>query len=413
MKLVFAILVLLSNFNTLAQDTTNKQFRRDFEFLWSSIKKDYCYWDKKNTDWNKVKEHFGPSFDTITSRHSFVLLLEKVFNEIYDHHASLSTNTRISQRLVPSGTDIWAEYIDNKPVITEVRLGFGADQSGMKAGMEIVAVNDVPVEKAILSYLPVSLSKPDKEAKNYALRVLLAGLFTDDRKITARDGGQAKTFFPDRPIPLLLEHKYDHSIESKLFPGNIGYIRINNRLWDNDMIPLFDSLLYVYRNTKALILDLRETPSGGNTTVARAIIGSFISREGFYQKHELPAEERTSGVKRSWVEVVSPRKHIYNKPLVLLVNHWTGSVSEGITIGFDALKRATIIGTSMARLSGAIYSYKMPETNIGFSFPVEKLFHVNGKPREHFSPGIVVDLTSQKRGEDAILLKALEYLKKK
>jgi C-terminal processing protease CtpA/Prc len=146
------------------------------------------------------------------------------------------------------------------------------------------------------------------------------------------------------------------------------------------MIQQFDSALHTLMQTKALILDLRETPSGGNTTVARSIIGRFISKEGFYHKHVLTAEERMYGVKRSWIEIVSPRGKTYTKPLVILCNHWTGSVGEGITIGFHALKRATIIGTKMAGLNGAIYSYKLPNTGIGFSIPVEKLFHVNGTP---------------------------------
>jgi len=94
------------------------------------------------------------------------------------------------------------------------------------------------------------------------------------------------------------------------------------------------------------------------------------------------------------------------------VDHGTGSVSEGIVIGFDAFKRVTTIGTKMAGLSGAIYSYRLPNTNIGFSFPVEKLYHINGTPRELFTPKIVVDLTNQKVNEDRVLETALGYLSK-
>lgn len=392
--------------------SAQQHYRKDFEYLWTTIKEDYAYWDKKTTDWNKVKDNYGPRFDTVTTTRSFVLLLEKVLNEIYDHHASLNTNTQVSQRLVPSGTDIWAVYISDKPVITEVRPGFGASNAGLKAGMEIISFNDVPVAEAIQKFLPESAAKPDSEAKNYALRTLLAGLFTDDRKIVVNDMGVIKTFYPDRPVALLKTHEYKVDIESRIFPGNIGYIRINNRLFDNNLIAGFDSVLSTLQNTRSLILDLRETPSGGNTTVARAIMGSFISKEGYYQKHELTAEERNYGIKRSWIEMVSPRKNIYSRPLVILVNHWTGSVGEGITIGFDALKRATVIGTPMAGLCGANYSYQMPETKIGFSFPVEKLFHVNGTPRENFKPTIAVDLFKQKNKEDLILETALQFLRK-
>jgi hypothetical protein len=103
---------------------------------------------------------------------------------------------------------------------------------------------------------------------------------------------------------------------------------------------------------------------------------------------------------------------MYSKPVVLLVDHWTGSVSEGIVVGFDAFKRVTTIGTKMAALNGAIYSYQMPNTKIGFSFPVEKLYHVNGIPREFFTPKIVVDLSNQKVNEDRVLETALGYLNK-
>ncbi len=62
-------------------------------------------------------------------------------------------------------------------------------------------------------------------------------------------------------------------------------------MWNNNIISVFDSVLAKLKNTKALILDLRETPGGGNITVARSILGRFIFKEGFYQNHELSAEE--------------------------------------------------------------------------------------------------------------------------
>jgi carboxyl-terminal processing protease len=208
----------------------------------------------------------------------------------------------------------------------------------------------------------------------------------------------------------LEQHGPGRELEFKILQGNIGYILINNSLGDNTLINVFDSAMTVLQHTKALIIDLRNTPSGGNTSVARAILSRFISKEGFYQKHELTSEERETGVKRSWVEIVSPRKPVYKNALVVLVDHWTGSVGEGIAIGFDALKRATIIGTKMARLNGAVYSFTMPNTGIGFSFPAEKLFHVNGTPREDFKPAIEVNVRQKRTDEDLILQQALKFV---
>jgi carboxyl-terminal processing protease len=396
-----------------AQQFTTKQYQEDFNFFWTTIRDNYSYWDKKQTDWEKVKQFYSPIADTISSRSGFVSMLEKLLYEFYDHHASLNTNTPKSQRLVPSGADIWAEYINGKPTIIELRENFGADKAGLKAGMQIFAVNGVAVDSAINLFLPKSLKKVDLEARNFALRLVLAGDHVDQRVITAGFANDRKDYFPDKPINLLETNAALEIIDSKILQGNIGYIRINNNLGDMELIPAFDSVLDRLMNTNSLILDLRNTPSGGTTTIARAIIGRFINKEGFYQKHELTSEQTETGIRRSWVEIVSPRKNIYKKPMVVVVDHWTGSVSEGIAIGFDALKRAKLVGTRMAGLNGANYSFNLPNTGIRFSFPSEKLFHVNGTPRENFIPAILIDIKNKRPGEDYILEQALKYLQKK
>jgi carboxyl-terminal processing protease len=212
-----------------------------------------------------------------------------------------------------------------------------------------------------------------------------------------------------------LEHiSYSHPIESRLI-RQTGYLKINNCLGNNALIAQFDSVLNQLMQTRALIIDMRETPSGGNTTIARAILGRFIDREHFYQQHEYYAEEKKTGVKRSWQEIVSPRGLRYTKPLVILCDHWTGSVGEGITIGFDGMNRATVIGTPMAGLNGAIYSYELPNTKIGFSLPTERLYHIRGMPREVFRPLIQVDMTQEKPSthDDIILDRALQYIENK
>ncbi len=235
---------------------------------------------------------------------------------------------------------------------------------------------------------------------------------------------------------MLLHHiAYRTKVESRIIGGNgqdggIGYIRINDCLYDNALIPVFDSVMATMAGTRALILDLRETPSGGNTTVARAILGWFTDRDHFYQQHEYYAEEKAYGIKSSWQEIVSPRKDkYYGKALVILCDHWTGSIAEGITIGFDALRRprTRIIGTRMAGLNGAVYTYEMPNSKIRFSFPAERLYHINGLPRERYMPQELVgpgkpggpkggggqkgDGGDGEDGEDAFMQKAQQYFK--
>lgn len=395
MKLKLTILILLTSLCAQAQNQTftTAQYRGDFDLFWKSIDEDYCYFNKKQTNWAKVKDIYSPRVDTISSRAAFVSVLEDALYEIYDHHAGLNTNNMNSRRLVPSGTDIWAEYVNGKPTIIQTRSGYGAEKAGIAAGMEVIAIDGMPVDKAMANYVGKSLKTQDNEAKCFALRLALAGDHLHPRKITLKQNGQVKDYFPDANGMQLDNIRFATRIESKITNG-IGYIKINDCLWNNDLIGDFDSVMQLMNTTKSLIIDLRETPSGGNTTVARAILGWFTSKEQFYQKHELYAEEKQTGIKRSWVEIVSPRPgKYYSKPLVILADHFTGSIAEGITIGFSATTKAKIIGTPLARLCGATYPYELPNTHIHYSFPVERLYHVNGTPREEFVPDIVIDYT--------------------
>ena len=405
MKLILVLTLFIPTF-LFSQEKKVINYKEDFLFFWNTINDYYSYFDKKQTDWQKVKALYAPQIDTVTTRSGFIHVLERVLYELYDHHASLNTNTMSSHRLVPSGTDIWAEYANGKAWIVSVRFKSPAADLNLQLGTEIIEFNGVPIEKAIVPFLPKSLRKDDIEAKNFALRTLIAGAHNGNRKIRIRSNDKTQEF----ELPTIFRRQHPpKSVEWKVIKGNIGYIIFNDRLWDNTTIGLFDSAMQRLKNTSSLILDMRNTPSGGNTTVARAIIGRFIGQEGYYQKHELPFEERKYGVKRSWTESVTPMDPVYKNPVVLLVDRWTGSVGEGITIGFDGLKRARIIGTKMAGLNGANYSFTMPSSGIGFSFPAEKLFHVNGTPREDFIPdGIVPSIYIH--GNDPFIAFAISYL---
>jgi C-terminal processing protease CtpA/Prc len=405
-KIYLLLLLLLAAAPAFPQTFTHQDYREDFDYFWKSINDNYCYLDKRQIDWVKVKAIYSPQIDTVSSRRSFVAVMENAFNELYDHHCSLGTNYDASRRLVPTAADCWAGYQNGKAIVIEVRKGFGAEKVGIKAGMEVIAINDIPVEQAIRPFLSHTVNT---ESRSFALRLALAGDHVTRRKLTLKTSKGIVAFFPDKD-GMALEHIHYHDmVEGKTY-GNIGYIAVNNFLFDNSLIAKFDSVLNTLLAKKSLIIDLRETPSGGNSTVARAILSRFIDHEQFYQKHELYAEEKETGVKRSWVEMVSPRGRRYTGKVVILANHWTGSIAEGITIAFDGMKRATVIGTEMARLNGAVSSDQMPHIKIGFNFPTERLYHISGKPRELYEPVIKVNTTTQAAGNDVILDTALQYL---
>ena len=64
-----------------------------------------------------------------------------------------------------------------------------------------------------------------------------------------------------------------------------AYIRFNNSLGNSETAAAFKSALKHHNQSKGLIIDLRKTPSGGNTSVAEPILGHFVNQKQVYQKY--------------------------------------------------------------------------------------------------------------------------------
>ena len=141
------------------------------------------------------------------------------------------------------------------------------------------------------------------------------------------------------------------------------------------------------------------------------ILGRFITHTSAYQRVFEPGPGK-SYPRDSWLKTAAPKAPCVTARLVVLVDHWTGSMGEGIAIGFDALHHAEIVGTPMARLRGGTGEFTLPNSKIPVHFPIERLYQVNGAAREIFTPRYLVDLTHA-RGEDPILARGLKVLERR
>jgi carboxyl-terminal processing protease len=397
------VLIIWITLGTFTSLFSQSRYQKDFEFMWNLLDKEYAYFDIKSTDWKKVKSIYTSKADVIKEDTAFIRLVEQMIYELYDMHMSINRNLNDSFRLIPSYTDAWIQYKNGSYVVADVRPGYEAEKKGIQVGAVIVTINGKKIATEVQKILPTSFTTFNDEVKTFFANLVFAGRHNEGREIRLIYQGVTKVIQLEKPT---FGQKRGELIESKHLTGNIGYIKILNNLWNNNLIPAFDSVLNTMDDTKALVLDLRETSDGGNTTVARAIMGRFINKKIPYQRHEYPAEEKTFGVKRSWVEYVFPRKKQYQKPIVVLVGHWTGSVGEALALGFDNIPTAKVVGTKMAGLLGAITCYKFPETGINLCFPFEKLYHSNGTPREKYKP------TYKTKSSRETYIKGLELIKK-
>ena len=217
----------------------------------------------------------------------------------------------------------------------------------------------------------------------WALRTLLAGRHGASVRleVETESGRVGAAFVPgqwDRP---------ETPLTARRLGEGIGYVRLHDSLGQDALIRAWDAALERFKETDGLILDLRDTPGGGDTIVARPLLGRLVSSALAYQRHELPDPSRPGGSRRTWTEEVKPRGPFTNdKPMAALVGRWTGSMGEGVAIALDGMKRASVFGSPMAGLRGAIETRTLKHTKIPVRVPAERLYHVDGTPREAFLP---------------------------
>lgn len=377
MKLFLSVLLLIPF--TMKGQT---MYQTGFEEFWNDFNNHYAYFEEQKIDWRQVKKIYKPIFDTISNERSFIQALERLTDELHNGHISLNVNLASSNRIIPSGSDLFVEERAGKYIIVDVKAHSKAEQAGLTSGMQLIKFNHETIEKQLQHFLPLSTNTHSTDMKQYALNMLCAGRHNQERILTILDEhGTEQDFFPDRKI---IASSPTSTLDWHLMKKEIAYIQINNSLGNRQLIDDFDAVMdtILEQHISTLILDLTNTPNGGNTLVARGIMGRFIDQELPYQKHQFVED----GIIRSWVEYVVPRKDAYNKELIILVGRWTGSMGEGIAIGLDGMKRAKVVGTLMARLLGAVDNFKISGTNIGFQMPTERLYHIDGTPREQFLP---------------------------
>jgi C-terminal processing protease CtpA/Prc len=304
---------------------------------------------------------------------------------------------------VPTGAEVWAAFHNGQAAIEAVRPGSACGKAGARAGDTVTAIGNVPVAQAVAAALPRALSAPDPEANDYTLRVLLAGTHNKPRDFTVKGNAGSK-----RLIMPPFERTSSDTLLSTSRHDDVAILRVENSLGDSALIADVDRAFDNLGDARALVLDLRNTPSGGNTDVAEPILGRFIKGRPGYQRGFKPGPGRRFP-KDGYTRWVRERGQTITLPMAVLCGRWTGSMGEGMTIGLDGMKRAMVVGTRMAGLCGATGQFKLPASGIGVSFPTERLYHLDGTPREKWAPPNLIDLATA-TGDDPVLDRALALL---
>jgi carboxyl-terminal processing protease len=304
-------------------------------------------------------------------------------------------------------SDLWAEWVGKDATIAAVRASSVADVAGAVPGMRVLAIQGTAVDQAVRRLLRRS-RQADPRARDWALRRLLAGPWSGVLALEVEFGGRKSRLAierEDRPpagTPPLVVRRVGED-------RALAYVRLKDNLGEAGLVRHFDAALQHLRASRGLILDLRETQSGGSPEVARALLGRFVTTEAPWI---VRAPRPAPGANDFPAERVSPRgPFTYTGRTLVLVDRWTAGEGESLAVGLESAAKATLVGTKMAGLRGQARELRLPASGIVLRFPASRVFHANGTPREIARPAVAVDIVAPSGGPgDPILYQALKLL---
>lgn len=199
----------------------------------------------------------------------------------------------------------------------------------------------------------------------------------------------------------------------EILPDNIGYIFLKD-FHKDDLTDEFATIIKFMKNTKGLIVDIRQ-PRGGTIQNVEAVVSRFVTSPFEWPKLCFCGEPYT-------MDPIQPRGPTYSQPVVVLINGLTISAGESTSEMMKQLPNVTLIGDVTAG-GGGIASphsaetagdYRLP-SGIHITIPTGYGKRYDGKHFEWLGvpPDIRVVQTEEdvQNGRDKQLEHAIEHLR--
>jgi carboxyl-terminal processing protease len=397
-------LTLLMSGPARAEDKASAPF--DASVAWASFSKllheNYSYFDRPGIDGDAILTAFAVRARAARSDKQFIDTLQLVSHNFADPHFIVGPSDPTDWSIIPTSSDLFGRFGGKKFVIDQVRSGSDALAKGMRAGMEVQRIDGRTPRVAIEMITGRPFAALSTVQANFAFNIALAGITRQPRSLNVVDEHARLTIHlaAARDQAKRLQDGPLLSVERH---GSFGIIRINNSLGNDALIEQFAQALATLKDTTTLLIDLRETPSGGNTIVARGIMGHFVDHDRPYQMHIISSEGRMFGPTRKFVEYVTPYGAHYAGKVYVAGGRWTGSMGEGLMLGFDAIG-ATTVGSELAHLLGALSDDTIDGSAATVAIGTEELFTVTGLPRAAYRPQIYLAHTERDETHDPVLV---------
>jgi carboxyl-terminal processing protease len=356
---ILAALLGITTSNATAPGHSASTYVSLFNAVWSTTDRHFYDPHFLGHDWKAIGNRFRTTLETVHSDREFERLANTMLDQLGASHLYVIPPS--SSKAATVGIGVRFRDLSGTYVVRVVDDLSDAYAKGVRIGDRLLS------PRADLSGPPGTLATVQVQSCGGAVRMLRV----------RREG----TFWPPEHPGLAW-----YSVRTGL-NRTIGYLRITR--FDDGAAPLIDQAMAELKDTDGLIIDVRGN-SGGNFSSARLVsyfsgparIAAALFSRPYLEKLGHPVTEsdvrdapevfgaytdakifaaisKNGGGAAFMTEDL--RNHEYTKPVVVLVDHETGSAGEGFAWMMKRMTHATLVGQETAGVLLSGQEFDLPD----------------------------------------------------
>jgi C-terminal processing protease CtpA/Prc len=390
--------------------------------FWSEVKYNFAWFEHlpRDFDWDALYVAYIPKVRATRSTLEYYRVLQELCARLKDAHTSVSFPSALGREVLAI-PGVSTRLIEGRVLLSEV-WDPPLKQDGIVPGLEIVAIDGVPVKQygaeRVSPYLSASTAQSlDVQTFEQSLLRGKMGVAVE-LTLLAPDGSTLRRSLP-RGTSSGAAPQRPPDFEFRMLPGGIAYVALNTfgaATAQKEFERQFDDIA----KSRALIFDVRNN-GGGNSGYGTAILSHLIEKptpaEEWRSRQYVPAQ-RAFGNPPGWtggtpMTPPSPGQH-YRNPVVVLTSPRTFSAAEDFTIDFELMGRGKIIGEPTGGSTGQPLFFPLPGGGSARvcakqnRYPDGRQFVGVGIQPQILAHPTVADFRA---GRDTVLEGALEYLR--
>lgn len=389
---------------------------------WSVIHYFFAYKELMEHNWNEVLRTSIPKLALAADSTAYYLAVAEMYSHLQDGHGFVSSKT-LADYLGAGYPPFVLRMIENQPVITAFSVNSVALSLGLEIGDILTHVNGKTVQEEMAKHeLFISGSNASWLHMQSAVRLLRGADSTSvEVKLKGKNNRMKTISIPRQKAWASLWWQGMSGRKGtevlRLLEGNIGYADLD-RLSPEQV----DTMFEMFKNTKAIIFDMRGYPQGTAWSIApRLTEKKNVGAASFQRFVRLGPDLISNDLGASFTKnhfiqnIPNSDQWKYKGKTVMLIDERTMSQAEHSGLFYESANGTEFIGSQTAGANGDVTSFNLPGA-IRLSFSGHDVRHADGRQLQQTGlvPHVEVrpTIAGIRSGKDEVLERAIEYLMK-